>query len=248
MKQQTSTNGNVPKAGAFTLIELLVVIAIIAILAALLLPALARAKTSATRTTCRNQLKQLQLAYIMYADDNDGKLALNGGNVTGSSTSGSWVVGNSLYETDDLGIRRGTLYPYVSNPAIYHCPADHKQILTLTNSVTRIRSYAISIFLGRTDGSSRNISKLSSIRRPSSVFAFIEEAEIENGIYAVALPPSTRWPANDYPANHHQGSYNLAFIDGHAESVKFMNLAGLHPWGNAPEDIARLQDAIPEER
>jgi len=72
----TKSHQRVQKHG-FTLIELLVVIAIIAILAAMLLPALSRAKQKGQAVQCLNNLKQLQLCWQMYADDNNDTMVLN---------------------------------------------------------------------------------------------------------------------------------------------------------------------------
>ena len=105
-KRQRSRAGQHTRA--FTLVELLVVIAIVGILAGLLLPALSNAKAKAKRTACQGNLRQLQLAVQLYADDFENELpprSYQGGAV--------WV---------DLA------QPYFGDRKLLRCPVDRAEI------------------------------------------------------------------------------------------------------------------------
>ena len=106
---------------AFSLIELLVVVAIIAILAAMLLPALSNAKETARRITCANHLKQLGLAFTMYADENEGQFP--------ARQQPYWMT---------------RLQPYYQDVRLLVCPSDSQFAITATNSPdTAPRSYIV---------------------------------------------------------------------------------------------------------
>ena len=251
-----------PKRIAFTLIELLVVIAIIAILASLLLPALGKAKAKAQSIRCMGNLKQLQVCWLMYTDDNADTMPPNKYDNNSldsfSSLPGSWVVGDARTDRNTTNLQTGVLFEYSKSVALYRCPSDQSKVQGQPQ-LLRTRSYSMNAWLNGTEWPQVNgrnycrITKDSHLPSPAKVFVFLDEHEntIQDGHFGINRPGFDEWV--DTASDRHSRGCNLSFADGRAEhwkwaSPKTVGFAEHNvPTRNSSDrqDLRRLQEGVP---
>ena len=207
-------------AEGFTLIELLVVIAIIALLAALLLPALKNALEAARSAKCAANLKQIQLAVILYADDKDGyppHYDYRDKNGDGIADGPPWYYDRAVPNANRISYFGG---PYLGFDVIagssrgagsvYDCPLWDDGIHS-----THL-GYGYNVAIGHNNVHARAV-RPDAIERPSALIVFPDTWN-----YLVSPDPWYGWYwATPLGIRYHPNDrFNAAFVDGHVEALR----------------------------
>jgi prepilin-type N-terminal cleavage/methylation domain-containing protein/prepilin-type processing-associated H-X9-DG protein len=206
------------KFRAFTLIELLVVIAIIAILAAILFPVFARARESARRSSCLSNMKQADLANLMYTQDYDETLPTL---TRDFSTSPVTTIDFSM-----------VLQPYIKNTQIFYCPDNSKTGCYANSS---LRCMGVGYNWGPIQFDGGGLLSPAATVGAVSVYSGVPLAAIVSPAETFAFGDTQDTPFYTITANNmlaeftgtsnagliHSGMFNMSYADGHAKNMNW---------------------------
>lgn len=230
------------RAVGFTIVELLIVLAIIGVLIGILIPAVQRARMSADRTSCLNNLHQIGLAGAMYLDSAGvfpaARLCpspwFNGDDVdcrkipspdTYTGPNELWWLpydnrpGTTVTHALPGYIPQGLLWPFLENsPGVLQCPTglDWNRLSATYGQRFQV-SYAMNPFLGG--------KKIVELRNTSGLFLAWEHDDLPTCLYRKPNDHWTSWTTNPallrprhYAGGRHGGVFNVCYADGHADS------------------------------
>jgi prepilin-type processing-associated H-X9-DG protein/prepilin-type N-terminal cleavage/methylation domain-containing protein len=246
---------NFLRCRAFTMIELLVVVAIIGLLSGLLLPALSQGKTRAQAATCRKNAQQIAYAFLMYLDDNTDIFPTAAARSTLGAQPEDWI----WWQTEKSGSgtsamrnpARGSVVQHLGNydTRYFRCPTDKyavkREIAWRENPGSEQFFYSYSLNAHSDHGMASYISRdramvflnrISAVRNPSSKIMLAEEKGGPSDGPGSASIDDGRWVPPGYPLSvRHSGRANVAFADGHVESVRRDFADSANPEHYAPD-------------
>jgi prepilin-type N-terminal cleavage/methylation domain-containing protein len=221
----------------FTLIEMVLVVAVLGILAVIALPGLAGARTNSKAAHCLNNLKRLNTAWLMYANDNVDRMVGNPAwvaGIMGFTSSPDNTNTAKLMDPNQSAIAR-----YVQAADLFRCPADLSTVL----GNPRVRSVALMSTMGGTSGlqanqipgrtyfDARRITELNK-PGPANTLTILDEhpdSVNDSMLYFSSGRSSAQWV--DIPASYHNVGAGISFADGRAvirrwQSPTTMNFGG----------------------
>lgn len=223
----------------FTLIELLVVIAIIAILAAILFPVFAQARDKARQTSCLSNTKQMGLAVMQYAQDNEESVPLrNNGNSPYQLSPDYWMA----------------MEPYLKDRQVRVCPSDTSE--ARSDNTQGGKSYCMNGHLFYSDFAG-GTGFIGAINAPAQVVLFTEwlqsDTQNNNRMSRYIAAPDIRYAVDNRTTNagaktqyeavtRHAGGANWLLADGHAkwhrlEQVEYLNAGTTGPLTNGNKAV-----------